>query len=136
MKKNWIIYAAAIGISLCLPGCGGSGETGAAGETDEALVIYCPHPLEFINPIVSEFEGRTGVKTFVQTGGTGELLSMVEEHREPACDIFWGGSLSTTMPRQELFEPYVNENEDMVRDEFKNQEGNLSRFTDVPSVLW
>ena len=39
------------------------------------------------------------------------------------------------MPRQELFEPYVNENEDMVRDEFKNQEGNLSRFTDVPSVL-
>lgn len=135
MKKNWIIYAAAIGISLCLPGCGGSGETGAAGETDEALVIYCPHPLEFINPIVSEFEGRTGVKTFVQTGGTGELLSMVEEHREPACDIFWGGSLSTTMPRQELFEPYVNENEDMVRDEFKNQEGNLSRFTDVPSVL-
>ena len=59
MKKNWNIYVAAIGISLCLAGCAGGG-TGAAGETDEALVIYCPHPLEFINPIVSEFEGRTG----------------------------------------------------------------------------
>lgn len=127
---------AAMGIVLCLAGCAGGGSPAAARhETDEALVIYCPHPLEFINPIVSEFENRTGVRTFVQTGGTGELLRMVEEHREPACDIFWGGSLSTTSPRQELFETYISENEDMARDEFKNREGSLTRFTDVPSVL-
>ena len=57
MKKNWNIYMAAIGIALCLAGCAGSGQSAAAeGETDEVLVIYCPHPLEFINPIVSEFE--------------------------------------------------------------------------------
>ena len=54
MKKNWNIYMAAIGIALCLAGCAGSGQSAAAeGETDEVLVIYCPHPLEFINPIVS-----------------------------------------------------------------------------------
>lgn len=136
MKKNWNIYMAAIGIVLCLAGCAGSGQSAAAeGETDEVLVIYCPHPLEFINPIVSEFENRTGVRTYVQTGGTGELLQMVEEHREPACDIFWGGSLSTTSPRQELFEPYVSKNEDMVREEFKNPGGSLTRFTDMPSVI-
>lgn len=136
MKKSWNLYMAAMGIALCLAGCAGGGNPAAAdNETDEVLVIYCPHPLEFINPIVSEFENRTGVRTYVQTGGTGELLEMVEEQREPACDIFWGGSLSTTMPRQELFEPYVSENEDMVQDEFKNREGNLTRFTDVPSVI-
>ena len=32
-------------------------------------MIYCPHPLEFINPIVAEFEGRTGIRVYVQTGG-------------------------------------------------------------------
>ena len=154
MKKSWSIYIAVIGMSLCLAGCAGSGTSAAAGHAaggdhvtgadyaaggdhagDEELVIYCPHPLEFINPIVSEFEGRTGIRVFVQTGGTGELLKMAEEGSDPPCDIFWGGSLSTTSPKRELFEPYISRNEDMVRDEFKNREGNMSRFTDIPSVI-
>ena len=116
----------------------GAGTEHGAGRDhagDEELVIYCPHPLEFINPIVSEFEGRTGIRVFVQTGGTGELLKMAEEGSDPPCDIFWGGSLSTTSPKRELFEPYISRNEDMVRDEFKNREGNMSRFTDIPSVI-
>lgn len=136
MKKSWKLYIAAIGMSLCLHGCAGSGTSAAAAAvTDEELVIYCPHPLEFINPLVSEFEGQTGISVYVQTGGTGELLQMVEDGSTPSCDIFWGGSLSTTSPRKDLFEPYISCNEEMVRDEFKNREGNMSRFTDIPSVL-
>ncbi len=154
MKKSWSIYIAVIGMSLCLAGCAGSGTSAAAGHRagadraastehgagrdhagDEELVIYCPHPLEFINPIVAEFEGRTGIRVYVQTGGTGELLKMAEEGSDPPCDIFWGGSLSTTSPKRELFEAYISCNEDMVRDEFKNREGNMSRFTDIPSVI-
>ena len=116
----------------------GAGTEHGAGRDhagDEELVIYCPHPLEFINPIVAEFEGRTGIRVYVQTGGTGELLKMAEEGSDPPCDIFWGGSLSTTSPKRELFEAYISCNEDMVRDEFKNREGNMSRFTDIPSVI-
>lgn len=136
MKKSWNLFMIAVGLTFCLAGCAGGREAvNVNDKTDEVLVIYSPHPLEFINPIVSEFEGRTGIQTYVQTGGTGELLQMVEEQKEPACDIFWGGSLSTTMPKMNLFEPYVSSNEDRVRDEFKNIEGNMSRFTDIPSVL-
>ncbi len=122
-------------LALVISGCGirsGEKENSAA---DEELVVYCPHPLDFINPIVSEFEERTGIPVCVQTGGTGELLAMAEERAEPECDIFWGGSLSTMMSRQELFEAYISPNEDMVTEEFKNREGNLTRFTDIPSVL-
>lgn len=136
MNRTWKIYAAAVLLSVCTAGCAGRGlESPADLKTDEALVVYCPHPLDFINPIVSEFQERTGIRVEVQTGGTGELLEMVGEKREPRCDIFWGGSLSTTTPRRELFEPYISKNEDMVRQEFKNTEGNMTRFTDVPSVL-
>ena len=136
MKKNWSLYIAAFGMSLCLAGCAGGGTFAAADSvTDEELVIYCPHPLEFINPIVSEFEEQTGIPVYVQTGGTGQLLLMAEEGGGPPCDIFWGGSISTTGPKKDLFEPYISCNEDMVRDEFRNREGNMSRFTDIPSVL-
>ena len=80
------------------------------------LVIYCPHPLEFINPLVSEFESQTGVKVEVVAAGTGELLKRVEsEVGNPLGDIFWGGSLSTMQPKMDLFESYHSINEDYVQ---------------------
>ena len=110
MKKFYslVLYAAALLLAASLTGCAGRGLESPADlntKTDEALVVYCPHPLDFINPVVSEFEARTGIRVQVQTGGTGELLEMVERQEEPRCDIFWGGSLSTTVARRELFEP-------------------------------
>lgn len=140
MKKNWKMHIAAVVLLACLSvsltGCRGSGETDAQiAGTDGELVIYCPHPLDFINPIVSEFEERTGTRIYVKTGGTVELLCMVEQQEEPLCDIFWGGSVSSTIPKERLFEPYISVNEDMIRPEFKNRQGNMTRFTDVPSVL-
>lgn len=138
--KQYKAAAAAVAVALgmagiCLSGCFGGGAAVASVETDEALVVYCPHPLTFINPIVSEFEARTGIRVDVQTGGTGELLARAEEDEEPRCDIFWGGSFSTTVEKAGLFEPYVSVNEDQVQAEFRNVEGNITRFTDVPSVL-
>lgn len=124
-----------MGAILLLPGCQRTDAAAGKTKTDEALVVYCPHPLEFINPIVSEFEARTGISVDVQTGGTGELLARAEADEEPRCDIFWGGSFSTTVEKAGLFEPYISENEDMVQEEFRNAEGNITRFTDVPSVL-
>ena len=100
------------------------------------LVIYCPQPLEFINPLVSEVEAQTGVKVEVVAAGTGELLKRVEsEVGNPLGDIFWGGSLSTMQPKMDLFESYHSINEDYVQEGMKNVEGPLTRFTDIPSVI-
>ena len=134
--KSWIKCAAALLCIGFLAGCDrGSGTVPAEFQGDGEMVVYCPHPLEFINPIVSEFEEQTGIKVEVCTGGTGELLKMAEDRKEPKCDIFWGGSLSTTMAKSELFEPYISKNEPMIQEDYRNKEGNLTRFTDVPSIL-
>jgi iron(III) transport system substrate-binding protein len=85
---------------------------------------------------VSEFESQTGIKVEVIAAGTGELLKRVEsEQANPLGDIFWGGSLSTMKPQMNLFENYQSANEDAVRDDMKNVEGPLTRFTDIPSVI-
>lgn len=133
MKKHVMGLAACI-LMVSLTGCGAA-KTNMEHESDEALVVYCPHPIDFINPIVSEFENQTGILVKVETGGTGKLLLRAEERGEPLCDVLWGGSLSTTYPKRELFADYTSANEGMVRDEFKNEEGNMTRFTDIPSVL-
>jgi len=102
----------------------------------KSLVVYCPHPVEFINPIIAEFEASTGIQAEVITAGTGELLKRVEaEQANPLGDVFWGGSLSTITPKADLFENYTSANEAAVLDDCKNTEGMMTRFTVIPSVI-
>jgi len=109
-------------------------ETPSTGTGD--LVVYCPHPLEFINPLVDEFMTQSGIKVEIIAAGTGELLKRVEsEQANPLGDIFWGGSLSTVKPVMNLFADYTSANEGSIQEGFKNTEGPLTRFTDIPSVL-
>ena len=143
MKKKFGLLLTSIIMAISMVGCGSSANnTAATSEKADAssgsneLVIYCPHPLEFINPLVDEFETQTGISVEVVAAGTGELLKRVEsEQGNPLGDIFWGGSISTMKPSKDLFEDYQSVNEDAVYDDMKNVEGSLTRFTNIPSVL-
>ena len=137
-KKVIAAVAASLVLGTALSGCGGGsgGEKQTAQADDNSLVIYCPHPLAFINPLVEEFEKESGVKVEVIAAGTGELLKRVEsEKANPLGDIFWGGSLNTMKPKAALFENYTSVNEDHIQPAFKNTEGPMMRFTDIPSVI-
>ena len=71
------------------------------------LVVYCPHPLVFIDPIVKKFEAATGIQTEVVAAGTGELLKRIEaESSNPLGDVMWGGTLSVLDPSKKFFETY------------------------------
>ncbi|MDF2877922.1 MAG: extracellular solute-binding protein [Clostridia bacterium] len=152
MKRIFGLFMAAMLMTTVFAGCSSKEVPGTVAKTQDEqssskaetpettasknLVIYCPHPLEFINPLVSEFETQTGVSVEVVAAGTGELLKRVEaEQGNPLGDIFWGGSLSTMEPQQSLFENYQSINEEYVFDDMKNVEGPLTRFTNIPSVI-
>ncbi|WP_180270787.1 ABC transporter substrate-binding protein [Sporanaerobium hydrogeniformans] len=162
MKRRFAVLIAGVMMATSLVGCGGSKSTEVPASSEpekkveattdtkkeeapatevadpetKELVIYCPHPLEFINPLVSEFETQTGISVEVVAAGTGELLKRVEsEQGNPLGDIFWGGSLSTMEPKKDLFENYQSVNEAFVYDTMRNIEGPLTRFTNIPSVI-
>lgn len=139
MKKVLSLVFMVVFACVALAGCGGAKDAAKSqseAQSTDKLVIYCPHPLAFINPLVSEFEKQSGVKVEVVAAGTGELLKRVEsETANPLGDIFWGGSLNTMKPKANLFENYTSKNEAYIQDAFKNSEGSLTRFTDIPSVI-
>ncbi|WP_371362583.1 hypothetical protein SRRS_37100 [Sporomusa rhizae] len=136
MKKLIFLIAIFLLPCLILAGCGDKKATSEKPAKTDKLVIYCPHPLAFINPLVTEFEKQSGVKVEVVAAGSGELLKRVEsEKANPLGDIFWGGSLGTMKPKANLFENYTSVNEDKIQPAFKNTEGPLTRFTDIPSVI-
>jgi iron(III) transport system substrate-binding protein len=119
--------------------CGDKTEAANSGGEDTSsknLVVYCPHPLEFIDPIVAEFEDQTGIEVDVVAAGTGELLKRVESEKDnPLGDVMWGGSIGTLQPKADLFEQYKSVNEDDILDQNKNVEGSITRFSDIPSVI-
>ena len=129
MKR--IIITTLFTLSLCF-GC-----SSEKSESSNALVIYCPHPLDFINPLVDDFKAKNpGINVDVIAAGTGELLKRVESEKDnPLGDILWGGSLNTIRLKIDLFENYTSTNEVNIAEFYKNVEGPITRFTTIPSVL-
>lgn len=107
-----------------------------AQTASKKLVVYCPHPLVFIEPIVKKFEAATGIQTEVVAAGTGELLKRVEaESSNPLGDVMWGGTLSVLDPSKKFFEAYQSPEAAAFVDEAKVPDGKITGFTQVPSVI-
>lgn len=141
MKKKILATVIAASMMLSMVACGGKTTTdGGTNKPSEnaskELTVYCPHPLEFIDPMVAEFESQTGIQVEVVAAGTGELLKRVEsEANNPLGDVMWGGSLGTLEPKVDLFEEYKSANEGDVAPENKNTDGRITRFSVIPSVI-
>ena len=129
MKR--IIITTLFTLSLCF-GC-----SSEKSESNNSLVIYSPHQLYFINPLVDDFKAKNpGINVDVIAAGTGELLKRVESEKDnPLGDILWGGSLNTIRLKMDLFENYTSTNEVNIAEFYKNVEGPITRFTTIPSVL-
>lgn len=105
-------------------------------SASKKLVIYTASATELLNPIISEFEAKTGIYTEVVTATTGELLKRIEsEQANPLGDVEWGGVVSVISSKQNLFENYKSANESSVIDSCKNTEGMITRFSVLPNVL-
>ena len=102
-----LIIAAAS--AMVLSGCGAVSASeslkdrkeraGISEQDTDSLVVYSPHPLDFINPIVSEFEAQTGISVQVRTGGTGELLKWTREGDE--LPVMYSGEVLCIRQEQE-----------------------------------
>jgi iron(III) transport system substrate-binding protein len=100
------------------------------------LVVYCPHPVDFIDAIVQEFEVETGLKVEVVAAGTGELLKRIEgERAAPRGDLMWGGSRASLEQYRSLFEPYVSANENSFLPGYADKTHTYTPFTAVPTVF-
>lgn len=133
--KKFLTILLSVSLLLFLAACGsGDNESEAADST--VLSVYSPHQSEIINPIVKEFQDRTGIKVELVQGGTGELLSRVSaESSNPGADIFWGGGAESLEAFGENFEPYVTKEDESIPDVFKSETNVWTGFSALPMVI-
>ena len=150
MKKRLLALLCVTAMALSLVACGGSKEaatTTEKAETTESsakeeskesnqLIIYSPLTESMIDSMISKFEEETGIDVECLAMGTGDALKRIQtEVDSPQADVLWSGTIGTVKQNSEYFAEYVTPNEDAFYDDYKNVEGNLTRFDTVPSVI-
>ena len=112
------------------------GQAQPASPAGGRLVVYCPHPQDFLHAIVQEFEVETGIKVEVVSAGTGELLRRVEEERDnPRGDVEWGGSRASLEAYKSYFEPYKSRNAEALLSQYVEAGYAYTPFTAIPTVF-
>lgn len=146
MKKKLLAMLAIAAMALvCLAGCGGDSNNNSqqanngAGQAEGGkgtVIIYSPLTQSMIDSMCTQFEEDTGIHAECLAMGTGDALKRIEtEVDNPQADILWSGTIGTVKNRSEYFADYKCANEDFFFDEYKNVEGNLTRFDTIPSVI-
>ncbi|WP_042143656.1 ABC transporter substrate-binding protein [Paucisalibacillus sp. EB02] len=133
MKKLLTFLVAAM-LLIVITACGSDDKE--TSEDSNSLTVYSPHQNEIINPIVKEFQDRTGIKVDVVTGGTGELLNRVTaEEGNPGGDVFWGGGAESLEAFGDSFEAYKTAEDEVIPAEFKSPTNIWTGFSALPMVI-
>lgn len=141
--KKLSVCLSVLGLSVIVAGCAGNdnGATGESGSDEggsgsDVVAVYTPHASEMINPIVREFQERTGIEVELVTGGTGELLNRVQaESNNPGGDVFWGGGAESLEAYSEYFQPYVTSEDEHIGDDYKSPNNYWTGFSALPMVI-
>ena len=130
----------ALAWSLALTGCTAGKSSQAASDFSPAesqrLVVYTSHKEEVYQPIIEEFEARTGIWVELVTGGTNELLEqLVEERENPAADVMFGGGVDSLEAYGDCFTPYFCEDWSQLEPAMRSENGLWTPFSALPVVL-
>jgi len=117
-------------------GTSDDGSSGGNAKKKRTLTIYSPNAAEVNNPIVKEFQDRTGIEVQLISGGTGELLKRVQaEANKPLGDVFWAGGADSLEAYKEYFEPYRTKEFDNLNPEYTNSSHHWTPFAAIPMVI-
>ena len=80
----------------------GLGQFGAVKADDRRVVVYASLDREFSEPILKEYESKTGVRVLAKfdvesTKTVGLTQLLIAESRRPRCDLFWNNEILNTL---------------------------------------
>lgn len=112
-----------------------AGDGGGLQDTGE-MTLYYSNSTEWADPIIEEFENKTGIKVNLVQDGTSSLFARVKaEAGNPQGDVIWGGVIDTYRANQDMLQPYTSSNADQLKDAAKDPNGYYTGFDMGPMVM-
>lgn len=111
-------------------------EDGYRLEEEQKLVVYTSHKKEIYEPIIKEFEERSGIWVEIVPGGTNELLEKIQfEDEEGEGDIMFGGGIDSLQAYSEYFAPYRCSQYEHLDHTYASETDAYTLFSKLPTVL-
>lgn len=105
-------------------------------DEEKKLIVYTSHKKEVYEPLIQEFEARTGIWVEVQTGGTIELMEQITaEEGEGLCDVMFGGGVESYEAYRDFFEGYETSEKASLDNSFQSSENLWTPFSQLPAVI-
>lgn len=112
-----------------------AGQSEAKSAANE-LTLYYSHAADWTDPIIKEFQDRTGIKVNLVGAGTGELVSRIRAEKDnPLGDVLWGGGSDSYQVIVDLLEPYQHAHMDKVLVETRDPGNRWHGTTIDPMVI-
>ena len=138
LMKKILFFLSCGWIFLSLSGCSSpiEAETSSEKDSNNTLVVYSPNPEDLIEETIPAFEEKYGIKVDLVQASTGELFKKAEAEKEsPVADVIFGGSYALFSSNENLFEPYISQENDQIIPEYQNKTGFYTPYTLDVSVI-
>ncbi len=100
------------------------------------LVIFTSHKKEVYQPVVREFEERTGIWVEVTAGGTQEMLDKIRDNVDFGdVDLMFGGGVESLEAYKQSFAPYRAQDAAELDSHFLSVDDSWTPFTELPIVF-
>ena len=123
MKRTFIL----LGILAALAGCGARSKT---------VVIYVSEDQVFSEPILKDFEKKTGIQVKAvfdteEAKSTGVMNRLLAEKNNPQADVYWANEpvRADVLRQQGISTPFQPANAQQIPDQFKDAQGYWTGFS-------
>jgi ABC-type Fe3+ transport system substrate-binding protein len=100
------------------------------------LVILTSHKKEVYQPVIREFEARTGIWVDVTAGGTQEMLDQIRDNVDFGdVDLMFGGGVESLEAYKQSFAPYRAQDAIALDSRFLSSDDAWTPFTELPIVF-
>ena len=104
-------------------------------DEEKHLVVFTSHKENIYEPVIAEFEERTGIWVEVESGGTNELLERVENADGKSGDVFFGGGVDSLQAYADYFLSYEPTEAENLQDTYVSEDDKWTLFSSLPIVI-
>ena len=135
-NKNILrILSTATAAILLFTGCSKSEETVYQIPEDRKLIVYTAHKEDVYEPIIKEFEERTGIFVELKAGDTLALFEELQQDAPGTFDVMFGGGVENFEECREYLEPYTVSEIDNIAEQYRVKGDAYTPFSVLPTVF-
>ena len=135
MKAAKVIFKNVILFSFCLIFIG-------CAKTKNEVVVYTSLDQVFSEPILKEFEAKTGITVRAaydveSTKTVGLVNRLIAEKEHPQADVFWNSEIVRTLilKNKGILTPYFSSEAKDIPEQFKDKDGYWTGFSARARIL-